>query len=163
MDKITPNLWFNDNAEEAAAFYSGLFPDSRIEAIHRSPADNPSTKKGEVLVVEFTLSGRTFVGINGGPQFHFTEAVSLQIDCEDQSEVDHYWDQLIANGGSPVQCGWCKDRFGLSWQVVPRRLGEMISSPDREAAGRAMKAMMEMIKLDVAALEAAFRGDRKAS
>jgi len=159
MNAITPNLWFDGDAEEAAAFYVSLFPDSRIDAVHRSPADNPSTRKGEVLFVEFTLAGQPFAGINGGPQYRFTEAVSFSIDCADQAEVDRYWEALTADGGQEVACGWCKDRFGLSWQVVPRRLGELLSSSDRAAAERAMQAMMKMIKLDVAVLEAAAKGD----
>ncbi|HVL01080.1 MAG TPA: VOC family protein [Dongiaceae bacterium] len=158
MDKITVNLWFNYNAEEAAQFYVSLFPDSRIDAVHRSASDNPSTKKGDVLIVQFTLMGRAYTGVNGGPQFPFTEAISLEINCNDQAEVDHYWNRLIADGGSPVQCGWCRDKFGLSWQVVPKRLGELLSSPDRQAAERVMLAMLQMVKLDVAALEAAFAG-----
>jgi len=158
MDKITPNLWFDGNAEEAAGFYVSLFPDSRIDNIVRSPAQNPSTAKGEVVVVEFTLSGRSFVGINGGPQFRFTEAVSFAIECEDQAEVDRYWELLLADGGTASQCGWCRDRFGLSWQVTPRRLREMLESPDREAAERAMLAMLEMVKIETEALECAFRG-----
>jgi predicted 3-demethylubiquinone-9 3-methyltransferase (glyoxalase superfamily) len=157
MDKITVNMWFDGKAEEAANFYVSLFPDSRIDAVHRSPADNPSTPKGAVLMVYFTLAGRRFAGINGGPQFPFTEAMSLEIDCADQAEVDRYWNALIAEGGRPSQCGWCKDRYGMSWQVVPRRLGELLSQPDRDAAERAMKAMLTMSKLDVAALEAAAR------
>lgn len=156
-DKITPCLWFDGNAEEAAAFYTGLFPDSWIDAVVRSPADNPSTAKGEVILVQFTLSGRAFTGLNGGPLFSFTEAVSFQIECADQAEVDRYWNALTADGGSASQCGWCKDRFGLSWQVVPRRMLELLASPDRGAAERAMQAMMGMGKLDVAAIEAAAR------
>lgn len=155
MSKITPNLWFDGNAEAAAEFYVSLFPDSRIDAVHRSAGDNPSTKKGDVLLVEFTLSGSKFVGINGGPQFPFTEAVSFQIDCADQEEVDHYWNAFTTDGGSEGQCGWCKDRFGLSWQVVPRRLGQLMGSSDRAAAEHTMQAMLKMKKLDVAALEAA--------
>lgn len=158
-DKITPCLWFDGEAEEAATFYTSLFPDSRVDATHRSPADNPSGRKGDVLLVQFTLSGRSYTALNGGPQFPFTEAVSLEIHCQDQAEVDRYWHALIADGGSEGQCGWCKDRFGLSWQVVPRRLGELLSSPDRPAAQRAMQAMLKMTKLDVAALEAAANGD----
>jgi predicted 3-demethylubiquinone-9 3-methyltransferase (glyoxalase superfamily) len=158
MDKIIPNLWFDKNAEEAANFYVSLFSNSKVNAVHRSAADNPSTKKGEILLVDFTLSGRNYVGINGGPHFTFNEAVSFQIDCEDQTEVDYYWDALTGNGGSEVQCGWCKDRFGVSWQVVPRRLGELLTNSDAATAERTMKAMMEMVKLDVAALEAAARG-----
>jgi len=157
-EKITPHLWFDGNAEEAAEFYVSLFPDSRIDAVHRSAGDNPSTKKGDVLVVQFTLAGRPYAGINGGPQFSFTEAVSLQIDCADQAEVDRYWNALTADGGAESMCGWCKDRFGLSWQVVPRRLMELLASPDRAAAERTMQAMLPMKKLDVAALEAAARG-----
>lgn len=158
MNTITPTLWFDGNAEEAAEFYVGLFPDSRIDTVHRSPADYPSGGKDEVLLVQFTLAGRSFTGLNGGPMFQFTEAVSFDIDCEDQAEVDHYWERLTAGGGSPSQCGWCKDRFGLSWQVVPRRLRELLGSPDRAAAERAMQAMLTMSKLDVAALEAAYEG-----
>lgn len=159
MSKITPYLWFDGNAEQAAEFYVSLFPNSRIDAIHRSASDNPATDKGNVLVVEFTLDGRAFAGLNGGSQFPFTEAVSFSIDCEDQAEVDRYWEQLTADGGAPGRCGWCKDRFGLSWQVVPRRFPELLNGPDRDAAERAMQAMMTMNKLDVAALEASARGD----
>ncbi|HKX22854.1 MAG TPA: VOC family protein [Rhizorhapis sp.] len=158
-DKITPCLWFDGKAEEAAQFYTGLFPDSRIDAVHRSPADNPSTNEGDVLFVEFTLTGKSFTGLNGGPLFPFTEAVSFQIDCADQAEVDRYWTALTSDGGSESQCGWCKDRFGLSWQVVPRRLIEWMTSPDRAAAGRAMQAMMGMRKIDVAAIEAAAKSE----
>lgn len=159
MKTITPFLWFDGNAEEAAAFYVDLFPDSRIDKVMRSPAENPSTAKGKVLVVEFTLSGQGFAGLNGGPQYRFTEAVSFAIDCADQAEVDRYWAALTADGGEPGPCGWCKDRFGLSWQVVPRRMMELLWSDDGAAAERAMKAMMSMGKLDVAALEAAAQGD----
>ncbi|MEM9404186.1 MAG: VOC family protein [Pseudomonadota bacterium] len=159
MDKITPNLWFDGDAEAAASFYVSLFPDSRIDHVVRSPADNPSTDKGEVVVVEFTLAGRPYVGINGGPQYAFTEAVSFAIECEDQAELDRYWDQLTSNGGSVTQCGWCKDRFGLSWQVTPKRLRELLASPDSAAAERAMQAMLGMEKIDIEALERAFRGD----
>ena len=158
MTSITPFLWFDGTAEEAATFYCAVFPDSRIDRIDRSPADNPSTKEGEVLTVAFTLAGRPFVGLNGGPDFRFTEAVSFSIDCKDQAEVDRYWEILTANGGEPSQCGWLKDRFGLSWQVVPRRMNELYSSPDRDGARRAFEAMLTMQKLDVAKLEAAFEG-----
>jgi predicted 3-demethylubiquinone-9 3-methyltransferase (glyoxalase superfamily) len=160
MAKITPNLWFDGNAEEAANFYVSLLPDSHIDSIARSPADNPSTPAGAVLLVDFTLAGRRFTGINGGPQFPFTEAVSFLIDCEDQAEVDRLWNELIAGGGTPGQCGWLKDRFGLSWQVIPRQLGEMLGSADQEAARRAMEAMLRMSKIDVAALREAFKGER---
>jgi predicted 3-demethylubiquinone-9 3-methyltransferase (glyoxalase superfamily) len=158
QDKIAPMLWFDGNAEEAAGFYTGLFPDSRIDAVIRSPVNNPSTAKGDVLLVEFTLMGRSFSGLNGGPQIRFNEAISLQVDCADQAEVDHYWNALTANGGSEIQCGWCKDRFGLFWQVTPRRLMELMRSSDGSTAERAMKAMMGMIKIDIAALEAAVAG-----
>jgi predicted 3-demethylubiquinone-9 3-methyltransferase (glyoxalase superfamily) len=156
MNKITPNLWFDGNAEEAANFYVGLFPDSGISNVIRSPAENPSTVKGAVVLVEFMLAGRPFTGINGGPQFAFTEAVSFDIDCADQEEVDRYWKLLTADGGKAGRCGWCTDRFGLSWQVVPRRLREMMTSPDTDAAERAMKAMLGMGKIEIDKLEKAF-------
>jgi predicted 3-demethylubiquinone-9 3-methyltransferase (glyoxalase superfamily) len=158
MAKITPNLWFDGNAEEAANFYVSLLPDSRIDKVYRSPADNPSTPAGAVLLVDFSLAGQHFTGINGGPQFPFTEAVSFVIDCEDQAEVDRLWDALIAGGGSPGQCGWLKDRFGLSWQVIPREMGELMSSPDTEASKRAMEAMLQMSKIDMNELRRAFHG-----
>jgi predicted 3-demethylubiquinone-9 3-methyltransferase (glyoxalase superfamily) len=158
MKKIVPNLWFDGQAEEAAGFYASLFPDSRVDKVVRSPADNPSTKEGGVLTVEFTLAGSPFMGINGGPDFRFTEAVSFSIDCADQAEVDRYWDALIEGGGEHSVCGWLKDRFGLSWQVVPRQLDEMLQSPDRDGARRAMEAMLQMTKLDVAKLREAFEG-----
>lgn len=156
MSKITPNLWFDGRAEEAAQFYTSLFPDSRIDDVSRAPGDNPSTKAGEVLLVTFTLAGQRFVGINGGPQFPFTEAVSFQIDCEDQGEVDRYWDALVEDGGEHGQCGWLKDRFGMSWQVVPREIGSYLGGPDPAGAARAMEAMLKMQKLDVAKLREAY-------
>jgi len=158
MQKITPSLWFDGRAEEAAAFYTSIFPDSRIEDISRSPAENPSTKAGEVLLVAFALSGQRFVGINGGPQFPFTEAVSFQVDCADQAEVDRYWEALVEGGGEHGQCGWLKDRFGLSWQVVPREMGAYLGGPDPAGAARAMEAMLRMTTLDVAALRDAYEG-----
>jgi predicted 3-demethylubiquinone-9 3-methyltransferase (glyoxalase superfamily) len=157
--KITPTLWFDGTAEEAARFYTGLFPDSPIEAVHRAPAANPSTAAGEVLLVTFTLAGQRFTGLNGGPQFSFTEAVSFQVDCADQAEVDRYWDALVEGGGEHGPCGWLKDRFGLSWQVVPRQLGDYIGGPDSAGAARAMAAMLRMQKIDIAALRAAYEGD----
>ncbi len=156
MSKITPNLWFDGRAEEAAQFYTSLFPDSRIDYVSRAPGDNPSTKAGEVLLVTFTLAGQRFVGINGGPQFPFTEAVSFQIDCEDQGEVDRYWEALVEGGGEHGQCGWLKDRFGMSWQVVPREIGAYLGGPDPAGAARAMEAMLKMQKLDVAKLRVAY-------
>lgn len=158
MPKITPCLWFNGQAEEAANFYVSLLPGSRVDKVMRSPADNPSTPAGAVLTVEFTLAGQHFIGLNGGPQFPFTEAVSFSIDCEDQAEVDRLWEALTRGGGQPGPCGWLKDRFGLSWQIVPRAMVEMLNSADREAASRAMQAMMKMGKLDIAALRRAYEG-----
>lgn len=159
MPSITPCLWFDKGAaEEAATFYTSLFPDSSITNVDRSAADNPSTRKGDVLTVEFTLSGRPFMALNGGPEFPFTEAVSFSIDCADQAEVDHYWEALQAGGGQPSVCGWLKDRFGVSWQVVPRQLNDYLRSGDSAAAERTMKAMLEMTKLDVAKLREAFEG-----
>ena len=158
MSKIAPCLWFDGQAEEAAALYTSLFPDSRIESVNRSPADNPSTPVGAVLTVDFTLAGQRFIGLNGGPEFKFTEAVSFTIDCEDQTEVDRYWEALIEGGGSPSQCGWLKDRFGVSWQVVPRALPELLNGSDRDGAARAMEAMLEMSKIDVARLREAYEG-----
>jgi predicted 3-demethylubiquinone-9 3-methyltransferase (glyoxalase superfamily) len=159
MSKIKPCLWFDGVAEEAANFYVSLLPDSRIDRVNRSPADNPSTPAGAVLLVEFTLAGQPFQGLNGGPQFPFTEAVSFSVECEDQAEVDRLWDALTADGGKPVQCGWLKDRFGLSWQIVPKAMGRLMGGSDPAGAKRAMEAMMKMVKLDIAELERAYRGD----
>ena len=158
MAKLTPCLWVDGNAEEAANFYITLLPDSRIRSVQLSPADNPSTPEGAVLVVEFTLAGQDFMGLNGGPQFKFSEAVSFIIDCEDQAEVDRLWDALTADGGKPVQCGWLQDRFGLSWQITPRELPTLLADPDPDRARRAMQAMMGMVKIDVAALRKAADG-----
>ena len=158
MPTIAPCLWFDGKAEEAAAFYTSLFPKSRVDKTVRAAADNPSTKAGDILTVEFTLDGNRYIGLNGGPEFPFTEAISLYVDCKDQAEVDHYWDALMQGGGSPSVCGWLKDRFGVSWQVIPRQLNEMLESPDRDAAGRAMEAMLKMVKIDVDALREAYEG-----
>ena len=158
MDKITPCLWFDGNAEEAARFYVSLLPDSRIDKVLRSPADYPSGSAGDVLTVEFTLAGRSFMGLNGGPEFKFDEAVSFSIDCEDQAEVDRLWEALTADGGQPVQCSWLRDKFGLSWQIVPRRLIELMQDPDPAKAKRAMESMMTMVKIDIAELERAAAG-----
>ena len=158
MTEVTPCLWFDSAAEEAANFYVSLLPDSRIDTVARSPADNPSTPEGAVLVVEFTLAGRSFLGLNGGPHFKFTEAISMMIHVETQAEIDRLWDALIADGGSPSQCGWLKDRWGLSWQVTPTIMPRLLGNPDRDAARRTMQAMMTMTKLDIAALERAFAG-----
>jgi len=161
MPGITPCLWFDGRAQEAAEFYTGIFPNSRIDRIDRSAADNPSVKEGEVLTVSFTLDGSRFIGLNGGPDFQFSEAISFEIECADQAEVDRYWELLAAGGGAPGPCGWLKDRFGLSWQVVPKQLNELLNSPDRDGARRAMDAMLQMGKIDVEQLRAAFE-DRTA-
>lgn len=155
---ITPCLWFDKQAEEAADFYATIFPDSRVDKVTRSPTDYPNGKAGDVLTVEFTLMGRPFMGLNGGPEFSFSEAVSFSVACEDQGEVDRYWDALTAGGGEAGPCGWCKDRFGLSWQVVPKILPRLLADPDPERGRRAMEAMMKMGKLDVAAIERAAAG-----
>ncbi|KAG0584572.1 hypothetical protein M758_3G220100 [Ceratodon purpureus] len=155
MSKVTPCLWFDGNAEEAANFYVTLLPDSRIDAVVQAPADNPSTPKGAVLLVKFTLGGQHFLGLNGGPMFKFTEAVSFTIDCEDQAEVDKLWEALTADGGSPGKCGWLKDRFGLSWQIVPKVLPQLMTSGDPERSQRTMQSMMTMSKLDIAKLSSA--------
>jgi len=154
--RIVPNLWFDTEAEEAAAFYTSLFDNSRIVNVSRYPEGSPGPT-GSVMTVEFELDGERFVGINGGPQFAFTEAVSFQITCEDQDEVDFYWGKLT-EGGEEGQCGWLKDRYGLSWQVVPTGMDEIFSDPDPERAQRAMQAMLSMRKLDVEALRRAADG-----
>lgn len=158
VQKTTACLWFNGDAEAAAAFYTSLLPDSRIDRIFRSPTDTHSGPAGSVLTVEFTLAGIQYLGLNGGPQFPFTEAVSFQIHCVDQAEVDRLWSALTANGGKEIACGWLKDRWGLSWQIVPVRLRELIMDPDPGRARRAMEAMMEMVKIDIAAVERAADG-----
>ena len=159
MDKISPCLWFDGDAEEAARLYTSLFPNSQIDSVDRSPADTPSGPEGTVIAVNLTLAGRSYIALNGGPDFKFNEAVSFSIDCDDQAEVDRYWDALLADGGEPSVCGWLRDRFGLSWQVIPRQLPEMLNSKDRDAARRAMQAMLKMVKIDVAELERAYSGD----
>jgi len=158
MSKITPCLWFDGEAEEAANFYTSILPDSRIDKVHRAAADNPSTPRGAVLTVDFTLGGVPFMGLNGGPDFKFNEAISFSIDCADQGEVDRLWDALVEGGGEHSVCGWLKDRYGVSWQVIPRQLPEMLNGPDHKAAARAMKAMLQMTKIDVAKLREAYEG-----
>jgi predicted 3-demethylubiquinone-9 3-methyltransferase (glyoxalase superfamily) len=157
MSKITPCLWFDGKAEEAANFYVSLLPDSRIDTVQRSPADYPAGKAGDVLTVEFTLAGQPFLGVNGGPEFAFTEATSFIINCDDQAEVDRLWDALTKDG-QPIQCGWLKDRYGLSWQITPTELPKLLKDSDPEKARRVMEAMMGMIKIDVAALRRAYGG-----
>ena len=155
--KIVPSLWFDTQAEEAAEFYLTVFKNSTIHSVSRYPEASPG-QAGTVMTVEFELDGQRFVGINGGPQFPFTEAVSFQIGCADQDEVDHYWEKLT-DGGSEGRCGWLKDRFGVSWQVIPQGMGEILGDPDPQRAARAMQAMLTMSKLDVAALRRAADGD----
>ncbi|MFO1056082.1 MAG: VOC family protein [Dongiaceae bacterium] len=157
MSKIAPCLWFDGKAEEAARFYVSLLPDSRIDRIQRNVVDNPGGKQGTVLVVEFTLAGQRFLALNGGGGVAYTHAVSLFIDCDDQAEVDRLWDGLSA-GGQVVQCGWLTDRYGVSWQVIPRILMRMIGDPDPAKAQRVMTAMMDMVKIDVAGLQRAYDG-----
>ncbi|TFF18361.1 VOC family protein [Jiella endophytica] len=156
-DKLATCLWFDGNGEEAARFYVDLFPDSSIDRIMHAPADYPSGSTGNVLLVEFTLCGRRFQALNGGPNFTFTEAISLSVDCDTQEEVDRYHAALSAHPESEA-CSWVKDRFGLSWQIVPRIMTVLLNDPDRAKAKRVMEAMMTMKKIDIAAIEAAARG-----
>jgi predicted 3-demethylubiquinone-9 3-methyltransferase (glyoxalase superfamily) len=157
MPPIVPNLWFDTQAEQAAELYVSVFPSSRVLGTTRYGEAGPG-EPGTVMTVEFELDGQRFVGINGGPLFPFTEAVSFQITCADQAEVDHYWDALTADGGEEGQCGWLKDRFGLSWQVVPAGMEAALMDPDPARAQRAMQAMLGMTRIDVAALQAAADG-----
>ncbi|MDB5238977.1 MAG: hypothetical protein JWO00_312 [Candidatus Parcubacteria bacterium] len=161
MHKITPFLWFDTQAEEAANFYVSLFKNSKITNVSRYSKENTEVSgmpEGTAMVVAFELEGQAFSALNGGPLFKFTEAISFSVSCKDQAEVDHFWNALIANGGEESQCGWLKDRFGLSWQIVPEALGELMSDPDPVKAGRTMEAMLTMKKLDVAKLQAAHDG-----
>jgi predicted 3-demethylubiquinone-9 3-methyltransferase (glyoxalase superfamily) len=155
---IATCLWFNKNAEEAAKFYAQTFPNSRVTAVHRSPADYHNGKAGDVLTVEFTVLGQPFVGLNGGPEVPFTDAVSFQVFTDTQEETDRYWDAIVKDGGQAIACSWCKDKFGLSWQIVPRVLIEAMHDPDTAAAKRVMQAMMQMVKIDIAKIQAARRG-----
>ena len=157
QQKIVPNLWFDTEAEQAAEFYVGVFENSRIVNVTHYTEAGPRDA-GMAMTVEFELDGQRFIGINGGPEFTFSAAISFQIECADQEEVDYYWDKL-SEGGEEGQCGWLKDRYGLSWQVVPTGMEELFADPDKERAERAMKAMLGMRKLDVAALRAAADGD----
>ena len=158
MPNITPCLWFDGNAEEAAKFYVSLFPDAHVDAIHRAPSDYPSGKTGDVLLVEFTLMSQPFTGLNGGPQFQFNEAISFQILVETQAEADRFADALSAVPDAE-QCGWVKDRFGVSWQIVPRQLIRLFGDADRARAKRAFEAMMQMKRIDIAAIERAADGN----
>ncbi len=156
--ELYPCLWFDGVAEEAATFYAEVVPDSHVDKVWRSPADTPAGPAGMVMVVDMTLAGSRVQGLNGGPLFSFSEAVSLVVEVDDQAEVDRLWEALTAAGGEAGPCGWCKDRFGLSWQVVPRRLNELLDDPDPERARRAMEAMLQMGKMDIAELERAAAG-----
>ncbi len=157
MPKIVPNLWFDTEAEEAAKFYCSVFPNSEITSVSHYTEGSPG-EAGTVMTVSWALDGNKFVGINGGPQFQFSEAVSFEIRCADQDEVDHYWEKLTEGGGSKGQCGWLKDRFGVSWQVVPEGMEEVFEDDDPKRAERAMQAMLQMSKLDIAALRRAADG-----
>lgn len=158
MRAITPCLWFKDAAEEAARFYAGIFPDSRIDRVTHGPGDWPGHHAGDVITVEFTLFGQPYLGLNAGAEMPFTKAVSFTVPCADQAEVDRYWDALLAGGGEPIACSWLKDRFGLRWQIVPDILPRALADPDRAAARRAFEAMTKMVKIDVAAIERAYAG-----
>jgi 2-polyprenyl-6-hydroxyphenyl methylase/3-demethylubiquinone-9 3-methyltransferase len=151
-------LWFNRDAEAAARFYSATFPDSSVLAVHRAPGDYPDGKQGDALVVDFTVMGLPCMGLNGGPHFQQTEAFSFQVATNDQEETDRYWNAIIGNGGKASDCGWCKDRWGVSWQITPVALTRAISDPDPAVAKRAFDAMMTMQKIDIAKVEAAVRG-----
>lgn len=151
-------LWYNHDAEEAANFYAATFPDTRIDNVQRAASDYPGGKQGDALVVEFTVMGVPVIGLNGGPEFPQSEAFSFQVITEDQEETDRYWNAIVGNGGQESQCSWCKDKWGVSWQITPRVLAEGMADPDPEAAKRVMDAMMTMQKIDVAAIEAARRG-----
>jgi 2-polyprenyl-6-hydroxyphenyl methylase/3-demethylubiquinone-9 3-methyltransferase len=156
--KNTICLWYEGDAEEAANFYAKTFPDSAVTAVHSAPGDYPSGKEGDVITVEFTVMGIPCIGLNGGPVFKHNEAFSFQVATDDQAETDRFWDAIVGNGGEASVCGWCKDKWGISWQITPRVLTEAIAHPDRAAAKRAFNAMMGMTRIDVAAIEAALKG-----
>jgi len=158
LAKNTVCLWYDGTAEAAANFYAETFPDSSVGAVHRAPGDSPSGKKGDVLMVEFTVMGIPCLGLNGGPAFKHSEAFSFQVATADQAETDRYWNAIVDNGGQESQCGWCKDKWGLSWQITPIVLINAVTDPDRAAAKRAFDAMMPMRKIDIAAIERAWRG-----
>jgi predicted 3-demethylubiquinone-9 3-methyltransferase (glyoxalase superfamily) len=157
IQKITPHLWYAKEAEEAARFYASIFPGSSVDRVMAMPADSPSGPEGSVKVVEFTLFGQAFMAISAGPLDPFNHAISFIVNCDDQAELDRYWEAL-GKGGAVEQCGWLKDKYGVSWQVVPTVLGEMMAAPDRDQARRAVQAMLKMVKLDIAALKAAYDG-----
>ncbi|MBJ2265324.1 VOC family protein [Pseudomonas sp. MF6787] len=156
--KNTICLWFDGAALDAARFYSATFPDSSVEAVHTAPGDYPAGKQGDVLTVEFTVMGIPCLGLNGGPGIQHNQAFSFQVATDDQAETDRLWQAIVGNGGEEVACGWCRDKWGLSWQITPRVLTAAITDPDPAAAKRAFEAMMGMVKIDIAAIEAAFKG-----
>jgi predicted 3-demethylubiquinone-9 3-methyltransferase (glyoxalase superfamily) len=158
MTSLATCLWFNGEAEAAASLYTSLLPDSRIDRVVRAPGDNPSMKEGEVLTVDFTLAGHRLIGLNGGPDFPFTEAISLTVECDDQAELDQLWTSLLLGGGEAGQCGWLRDRFGLWWQIVPRELKELLGGSDPDGARRVNDALLRMRKIDLAALREAYQG-----
>jgi predicted 3-demethylubiquinone-9 3-methyltransferase (glyoxalase superfamily) len=158
LAKNTICLWYDGGAEEAAQFYAQIFPDSFVGPVHRAPGDYPSGKQGDVLTVEFTVMGIPCLGLNGGPAFKHNESFSFQVATADQAETDRYWNAIVNNGGEESECGWCKDKWGLSWQITPIALTKAYTSPDRAAAKRAFDAMMTMRKIDVAVIEKAVRG-----
>jgi predicted 3-demethylubiquinone-9 3-methyltransferase (glyoxalase superfamily) len=158
VSKNTICLWYDGTALEAAQFYAKTFPDSSVGAVHRAPGDYPAGKEGQVLVVDFTVCGVPCMGLNGGPMFKHSEAFSFQIATDDQAETDRLWNAIVGNGGQESECGWCKDKWGLSWQITPRALTEAMASPDRAVAKRVFDAMMTMRKIDIARIEAARRG-----
>jgi predicted 3-demethylubiquinone-9 3-methyltransferase (glyoxalase superfamily) len=158
VQKIVPHLWYAKEAEEAARFYASVFPDSRVDRVTSLPADSPSGPAGSVVVVEFTLFGQAFVAFSAGPHDPFNDAISLLVSCDSQAEIDCYWNALLENGGKPQACGWIIDKYGVRWQITPAVLGDMMADPDRTKAGRAAAEMLKQVKLDVAKLEAAFRG-----
>jgi predicted 3-demethylubiquinone-9 3-methyltransferase (glyoxalase superfamily) len=156
--KISPFLWYASEAEEAANFYVSIFPNSRVTRVTTLPSESPSGPPGSVKVVEFELFGQSFVAMSAGPLDQFNHAISLAVTCEDQAEIDRYWDGLLAGGGTTEACGWLRDRYGLSWQIVPAVMAEMMADPDRERAKRASDAMLKMVKFDIATLEEAYAG-----
>ena len=162
MTSLTTCLWYDGAAEEAARFYAATFPNSTLDKVQRAPGDYPAGREGAVLTVEFTLLGAKFVALNGGPTVAFTNAVSFQVHTADQAETDRYWAAIVDNGGSEIQCGWCKDRWGLSWQIIPKQLGDGLSDPDPAARKRVFEAMMTMGKIDVARIELAQAGSEPA-
>ena len=157
--ELTTCLWFNGRAREAAIFYTSIFPDSSLNDNWIAPTDTPGNVQGEEIMVNFKIFGRPFIGLNGGPQFPHSEAISFQIPCADQEEINKFWDLLIADGGAESQCGWLKDKFGVSWQVISPEMGKYLGGPDQEGAQRATKAMLEMKKIDLSAMQKAYLGN----